>query len=93
MRIRRPEDDNLELQMASLMDCIFILLIFFVVTTTMKKSQRQMPIELPDSSAAATVAEKADEVVIGLDAKGPFGAESEVDVIPEHGRVAALFRQ
>jgi biopolymer transport protein ExbD len=70
MKIRRPEDDNLELQMASMMDCIFILLIFFVVTTTMKKVQKVLPIELPESAAALTEPEPVTEVVLSVDAQG-----------------------
>lgn len=70
MRIRRSEDDNLELQMASMMDCIFILLIFFVVTTTMKKVQKVLPIELPESAAALSKPEPAKETVLSVDAAG-----------------------
>jgi len=77
MKIRRPDEDNLELQMASMMDCIFILLIFFVVTTTMKKVQKVLPIELPESAAAMSKPELPKEVVLSVDASGQkyFNAE------------------
>ncbi len=77
MKIRRPDEDNLELQMASMMDCIFILLIFFVVTTTMKKVQKVLPIELPESAAAMSKPELPKEVVLSVDATGQkyFNAE------------------
>ncbi len=70
MKIRRPADDNVELQMASMMDCIFILLIFFVVTTTMKKVQKVLPIELPESAASLTKLDGPGQVVLSLDAAG-----------------------
>ena len=77
MKIRRPDEDNLELQMSSMMDCIFILLIFFVVTTTMKKVQKILPIELPESAAAMSTPELPNEVVLSVDATGQkyFNAE------------------
>ncbi len=77
MKIRRPDDDNLELQMSSMMDCIFILLIFFVVTTTMKKVQKVLPIELPESAAALTKPEPPMEVVLSVDATGQKYFNSE----------------
>lgn len=77
MKIRRPDDDNLELQMSSMMDCIFILLIFFVVTTTMKKVQKVLPIDLPESAAALTKPEPAKEFVLSVDAAGQKYFNSE----------------
>ncbi|NJK92110.1 MAG: biopolymer transporter ExbD [Blastochloris sp.] len=77
MKIRRPDDDNLELQMASMMDCIFILLIFFVVTTTMKKVQKILPIELPETAAALSRPEPAKEIVLSVDATGQKYFNSE----------------
>lgn len=70
MKIRRPDDDNLELQMASMMDCIFILLIFFVVTTTMKKVQKVLPINVPESAAALAKPDVPNQVVLSVDATG-----------------------
>lgn len=70
MKIRRPEDDNMELQMASMMDCIFILLIFFVVTTTMKKVQKVLPIELPESAASLSKVDGPGQIILSVDAEG-----------------------
>ena len=37
MRVNLGEDDGVEVQMAPLIDCVFLLLIFFLVATTLRK--------------------------------------------------------
>ena len=41
MKIRMAEDERLEVQMAPLIDCVFLLLIFFLVATTLKKIEKE----------------------------------------------------
>ena len=53
MRIDIQEDDGIEVQMAPLIDCVFLLLIFFLVATTLKKIEKEVPLELPDAKLAA----------------------------------------
>ena len=70
MRVDLGEDDRVEVQMAPLIDCVFLLLIFFLVATTLRKIERELPMELPRSAAAMEVAQKEDRLVISLDRNG-----------------------
>lgn len=77
MRTRIGEDDNLEPQLAPLIDCMFILLIFFLVTTTLKKKEKELPLKLPVSTIGVDQPERTDLVILSVDAEGRkyFGAE------------------
>ncbi len=67
---RLDQGDEVTLDMAPLIDIVFLLLIFFLVATTLKKLDRELPVELP--SAAMGVPAKLDDgtLVIGLDTEG-----------------------
>ncbi len=70
MQINHEEDDRIEVQMAPLIDCVFLLLIFFLVATTLKKIEPELPLELPYSDAALQVSLDEDRLVVGIDALG-----------------------
>lgn len=70
MRIRRQEDDNAEVQMAPLIDCVFLLLIFFLVATTLKKLEKELPLELPQSAAAIEKEVEPDLLILAVDKHG-----------------------
>jgi biopolymer transport protein ExbD len=71
MRIRRRRaDEDPQLQMAPLIDCVFLLLIFFLLATTLKKIEKELPLELPHSAAAIDVAEEPDLLIISVDKYG-----------------------
>jgi len=70
MRIDLSEEEGIDVQMAPLIDCVFLLLIFFLVATTLKKIERELPLKLPESSAAIRVKSSADVLVIGVTKRG-----------------------
>lgn len=72
MQVDLGEDEGLEVQMAPLIDCVFLLLIFFLVATTLKKVDRELPLELPDSLAAVDVQQPDEYTVISIDEEGLF---------------------
>ena len=79
MRIRhRRADDDPEVQMAPLIDCVFLLLIFFLLATTLKKIEKELPLELPHSAAAIDVAEEPDLLIISIDKFGRKYVGSEL---------------
>ncbi|MCL1910343.1 MAG: biopolymer transporter ExbD [Kiritimatiellaeota bacterium] len=82
MPVKFQDEAHVEIQMTSLIDCVFILLIFFLVSSQMKKVEKELPIELP--RAALTVPAKASPnlTAISIDKYGdlyvngqPVGAE------------------
>jgi biopolymer transport protein ExbD len=84
MRIRDDEDDETpEVNMAPLIDCIFLLLIFFLLTSTIQKQDddrqktiQQLALELPESGAAADAPAQAEPLVISIDSAGKFYVKS-----------------
>lgn len=77
MRIDLEEEDNIEVQMAPLIDCVFLLLIFFLVATTLKKINKELPIELPRADAAIEIREEPDTLVLGVDRVGNLYVNSQ----------------
>ncbi|MCO7519967.1 MULTISPECIES: biopolymer transporter ExbD [unclassified Pseudomonas] len=53
MKFRRNRQrENVDINLASLIDVVFVLLLFFVVTTTFTR-ETQLRVELPEASSAA----------------------------------------
>jgi biopolymer transport protein ExbD len=67
MRVDLRDDDGLDVQMAPLIDCVFLLLIFFLVATTLKKIDEELPLTLPESKAAIDVQQPEQYTVIAID--------------------------
>lgn len=78
MRINLGEDEQPEIGLIALIDCIFFLLMFFMVATSFKKSDEQKKMkELPISLPAASASLERNEfigapLVIGVDKDGNF---------------------
>ena len=90
MRVRSEEDEAIEVQMAPLIDCVFLLLIFFLVATTLKKVDHELPVELPQSTAALETRADEDMFVIGLDATGqPYLGGERVTLSVLRQRISA----
>jgi len=77
MKLLKREQEQPEVQMAPLIDCVFLLLIFFLVATTLKKHEPELPVELPFSGVSTLAPGQEDLLVIGLDRYGQryIGAE------------------
>ena len=76
MRIDIGDEEQPEISLIALIDCIFFLLMFFMVASSFQKqaeskAQKQLPITLPESAVSLdkSVAD-AGPVVIGVDVKG-----------------------
>lgn len=78
MKLLRGGDEQPEVQMAPLIDCVFLLLIFFLVATTLKKKEPKLPIELPESGASIEMPVASDQLIVGLDVDGQLYLNGEV---------------
>ena len=58
-------DDEIEINLSPMIDCIFILLIFFIVTTVFVEEQG-LQVAKPDAAAAATPNEETENVVLEI---------------------------
>ncbi len=72
MRIDLNEDEPVEIQMAPLIDCVFLLLTFFLVASTLKESVRELKLELPAAAAASEVPAPVERppLIIAIDRAG-----------------------
>ncbi|MDR3244838.1 MAG: biopolymer transporter ExbD [Prevotellaceae bacterium] len=64
MRISFDDEQEAEIQMSPLIDCVFLLLIFFLVTTMMKKWEQQIPLSLPATTSSLSTTQAGEDVVI-----------------------------
>ncbi len=78
MRANLPESDDVEVQMAPLIDCVFLLLIFFLVATTLKKIEVEVPLELPEATFAANkVTQEEGMLTVSIDAQGQLYLDAQ----------------
>ena len=62
------ESEKIELQMTSMIDCVFLLLIFFVMTMKFPKVEGNLPAHLPrEGRKSSDQKEQTEEIVIGLE--------------------------
>ncbi|RYY02017.1 MAG: biopolymer transporter ExbD [Gammaproteobacteria bacterium] len=76
MRINVGDDEQPEIGLIALIDCIFFLLMFFMVATSFKQqvsmqSQSQLSVVLPEASASLNQESSSAKIInIGVDKKG-----------------------
>ena len=94
MRVRKPEDEPFEIMLIPMIDCMLVIIIFFLVATTLKNKQQELPLQLPDASAALTVVQPPDVFVIGVDKAGKvfMGGDSFMEPA-DNERLHREFRQ
>jgi biopolymer transport protein ExbD len=79
MRFRATEtEEEGEVQMAPLIDCVFILLIFFLVTSMLQKPHKDLGIVLPVAANAEQATAQADTIVIEVTAPRPPHGEAVI---------------
>ena len=70
MRIELGDDDNVEIMLVPLIDCLCFLVFFFLAASTLKKVEKELPILLPQSAAAVAVSGSTSALVIAIDREG-----------------------
>jgi len=75
---RNRQRENVDINLASLIDVVFVLLLFFVVTTTFTR-ETQLRVELPEAtSAEPTPAEQGKLVEITISADGVYSVNNHL---------------
>ncbi len=77
MAVSYEEDDKPEIQLTSMMDCIFLMLIFFLVSSQLKKIEKEIPLELPKADVARDVKATPDLITVSVDSKGDLYVNSK----------------
>jgi biopolymer transport protein ExbD len=94
MRVKKPEDEPFELMLIPMIDCMLVIIIFFLVATTLKH-EKELPLHLPESSAALRTKQSPDLFVIGMDKEGRAylttgNGPMQVDTEELHRRIREL---
>ena len=76
MAVKYEEEEKPEVQLTSMMDCIFLMLIFFLVSSQLKKIEKEIPLELPMSNVARDVKATPDLLTVSVDSKGELYVNS-----------------
>ncbi|MBF8781281.1 ExbD/TolR family protein [Pseudomonas fulva] len=78
MKFRRNRiRENVDINLASLIDVVFVLLLFFVVTTTFTR-ETQLRVELPEASSAEPASETGKQVEITISADGVYSVNNRL---------------
>jgi biopolymer transport protein ExbD len=83
MRIDLPQPEGDEINLAPLIDCVFLLLIFFMVATTFDQQDvppdpiEELLINLPTAAASIETANLSAPLVIAIDARGRYSIDGE----------------
>jgi biopolymer transport protein ExbD len=77
MAVKYEEEEHVEIQMTSMMDCIFLMLIFFLVSSQLKKVEKELPIELPRANTTRDVKSTPDLITVSVNAKGELFVNSK----------------
>lgn len=81
---RPQEQDEININLTPLIDCVFLLLVFFMVTTVFKESFR-LRVSLPEASKAEVVEEK--KLVLTIDAQGRMDVNGKLVTMEDLERV------
>lgn len=78
MKFRRKPRETVDINLASLIDVVFILLLFFVVTTTFTR-ETQLRVELPEAASAAPAEqEEGKQLEITISAEGVYSVNNHL---------------
>lgn len=66
MRLKPPETEDPELNIASLIDMTFLLLVYFMATASLVKSEADLGIRLPGMVRQAVTVDMPDEQIIEI---------------------------
>ena len=78
MKFRRKQRENVDINLASLIDVVFILLLFFVVTTTFTR-ETQLRVELPEAVTGASADDQqAKHLDLTINADGVFALNNQI---------------
>ena len=86
-------EEKIELGMASLIDCVFLLLIFFLVTTMLKRDLKNVELDLPVSTSSLEMPPDESMLVVAVNQEGELFYEGEptsVQLLHEKLRQAEL---
>ncbi|VVP25723.1 hypothetical protein PS887_04048 [Pseudomonas fluorescens] len=78
MKFRRKQRESVDINLASLIDVVFILLLFFVVTTNFTR-ETQLRVDLPEAvSGSRAEDQQVKQLDIAISAEGVFSVNNQL---------------
>lgn len=78
MKFRRKPRETVDINLASLIDVVFILLLFFVVTTTFTR-ETQLRVDLPEAvSGSPAEDQQVKHLDVAISAEGAFSVNNQL---------------
>lgn len=77
MKFRRKPRETVDINLASLIDVVFILLLFFVVTTTFTR-ETQLRVDLPEAVSGTPADDQSKSLDIAISADGVFSVNNQI---------------
>ena len=66
MKLRRPSEVAMKMDMTPMIDCVFLLLVFFMVGTTLHKQEADISFQLPGQAEQSEPVQIPDEQIIEI---------------------------
>ena len=92
MKFKRQLKAELDINLAPLIDVVFLLLMFFMVTTTFTKESR-LTIDLPESTGLAAEEERPEQIEIIISAQGDYAVNGRALVNKERTTLKAALAE
>ena len=70
--IESLDEEELQMDMSSMIDLVFLLLIFFLVSSRFAEEERELQLNLPSVSEALPMTAQPDELVVNIDKSGRY---------------------
>jgi len=77
VKFRRKPRETVDINLASLIDVVFILLLFFVVTTTFTR-ETQLRVDLPEAVSGTPADDQSKPLDIAISADGVFSVNNQI---------------
>jgi biopolymer transport protein ExbD len=78
VKFRRKQRENIDINLVSLIDVVFVLLLFFVVTTTFTR-ETQLRVELPEAvSGSPAEDQQVKQLDVAISAEGVFSVNNQL---------------
>lgn len=91
MKFQRPQMEDISVELAPLIDVVFLLLIFFMVSTTFTKESR-LSLELPEATKEPSASDPVMVIDISVTSEGEFAVNGKALVNQEPQTLRAALR-
>jgi biopolymer transport protein ExbD len=94
MKFSSRQPESASMQLAPMIDIVFLLLIFFIVTWQFTRSETELKVSVPTAEEGAEPSRQRGEIIINVMPDGDIRVEgATVDLIQLRDKLATIARQ